>query len=301
MSNDNRRLLTQGPELLISGHTACQGCGASSAMRMALKALGDQTVVVLPACCWSIIAGPFPYTSLRVPVIHSAFETAGAVASGVRAALDITGRQNIQVLGWAGDGGTFDIGLQSLSGAVERNENVLFVCYDNEGYMNTGVQRSSATPQYAWTTTTPEKYPKETPKKNIVDIMAAHKIPYAATTSVAFPEDLVAKFKKAAGITGSRFIHILSPCPPGWRIPSDQSIKVTRMATHSKVFPIYEIEDGDHYYINIEPKDIPVKEYLKMQGRFAHLSDDVFKQIQARVDFEWDRLLHRAMMKRFGE
>ncbi|MBN1656540.1 MAG: pyruvate synthase subunit beta [Deltaproteobacteria bacterium] len=301
MSSDSRQPRLPAPELLISGHSACQGCGASVAMRLALKALGEQTIVVLPACCWSIIAGAFPYTSLRVPVIHSAFEAAGAVASGVRAALDITGQKNVQVLGWSGDGGTFDIGLQSLSGAVERNENVLFVCYDNEGYMNTGIQRSSATPQYAWTTTTPEKYPKETPKKNMADIMAAHKIPYAATTSVAFPDDLIFKFKKAARIQGSRFIHILSPCPPGWRIPSDQSIKVTRMATQCNVFPIYEIEAGDNYYINIEPEGVPVRDYLKAQGRFSHLSAEAIEQIQRRVDFEWERLLHKAMMKRFGE
>ncbi len=301
MSSNNQRFELPSQELLSSGHTACQGCGASISMRLALKALGDQTVVVIPACCWSIIAGPFPYTSLHVPIIHCAFEAAGAVASGVRAALDVTGQENVQVLGWSGDGGTFDIGLQSLSGAVERNENVLFVCYDNEGYMNTGIQRSSATPQYAWTTTTPEQHPKETPKKNMADIMAAHKIPYAATTSVAFPDDLVFKFKKAATIKGSRFIHILSPCPPGWRIPSDQSIKVTRMATHCNVFPIYEIENGDHYYINVDPKGVPVRAYLKAQGRFSHLSEDEIKRIQMRVDFEWDRLLHKAMMKKFGE
>jgi pyruvate/2-oxoacid:ferredoxin oxidoreductase beta subunit len=288
-------------ELLTPGHTACQGCGAALAMRLALQALGDQTIVVIPACCWSIIAGPFPYTSLRVPVIHTAFEAAGAVSSGVRAALDMTGRSRVTVLSWAGDGGTFDIGLQSLSGAVERNENVLFVCYDNEGYMNTGIQRSSATPQMAWTTTTPETHPKQTPKKNIADIMAAHKIPYAATTTVAFPDDLIAKFKKAAGIAGSRFIHILSPCPPGWRIPSDQAIAIARMAVHAKVFPIFEIENGDDYNINIEPDDIPVREYLARQGRFSHLSEEQIAHIQKRVDFEWERLLHKAMMKRFGE
>jgi len=270
-------------------------------MRLALKAMGDQTIVVIPACCWSIIAGPFPYSSLHVPVIHTAFEAAGAVSSGVRAALDVSGRPHVHVMSWAGDGGTFDIGLQSLSGAVERNENVLFVCYDNEGYMNTGIQRSSATPQYAWTTTTPENHPKETPKKNMADIMAAHKIPYTATTSVAFPDDLVAKFKKAKEIEGSKFIHIFSPCPPGWRIPSEEAIRITRLATHTKVFPIYEIEKGDHYRINVEPHDIPVREYLQAQGRFNHLTEQEIGQIQMRVDFEWDRLLHKAMMKRFDE
>lgn len=301
MSNPHTTLTLEGPELLTPGHTACQGCGAALSMRLALRALGERTMVVIPACCWSIIAGPFPYTSLRVPAIHTAFEAAGAVSSGIRAALDVTGQKDLNVLSWAGDGGTFDIGLQSLSGAVERNEDVLFVCYDNEGYMNTGIQRSSATPQFAWTTTTPENHPKETPKKNIAEILAGHKIPYAATTSVAFPDDLTAKFSKATKIRGSRFIHILTPCPPGWRIPSELAIRVTRLATHTKIFPIYEIEGGDHFRINVEPLDQPVTDYLKLQGRFAHLDAEQIDRIQKRVDFEWERLLHKAMMKRFGE
>jgi pyruvate/2-oxoacid:ferredoxin oxidoreductase beta subunit len=301
VSNLHTALTVEGPELLTSGHTACQGCGAALSLRLALKALGERTMVVIPACCCTVVAGPFPYSSLRVPAIHTAFEAAGAVSSGIRASLDVTGEKDINVLSWAGDGGTFDIGLQSLSGAVERNEDVLFVCYDNEGYMNTGVQRSSATPQFASTTTTPENHPKETPKKNIAEILAGHQIPYAATTSVAFPDDLTAKFRKAANIKGSRFIHILAPCPTGWRIPSELTIRVTRLATHTKVFPIYEIENGDLFRINVEPLGFPVSEYLKLQGRFSHLNAEQIDRIQKRVDFEWERLLHKAMMKPFGE
>jgi len=231
-------------ELMYSGHLACPGCGASLSMRYALKALGPNTMVIIPACCWSIIAGPFPYSALRVPVFHTAFETAGAVASGMRAALEMKKKKDVTVMSWAGDGGTFDIGFQSLSGAAERNEDFIYVCYDNEAYMNTGIQRSSATPYGAWTTTTPERHLKENPKKNMVEIMAAHRIPYIATASVAYPEDFVRKFQKAKTIRGTKFIHIFSPCPPGWKIQDDQSIRVSHLAVHSKVFPLIEIEHG---------------------------------------------------------
>ncbi|MDP8254202.1 MAG: thiamine pyrophosphate-dependent enzyme [Candidatus Alcyoniella australis] len=283
-------------ELLTSGHLACQGCGGALAMRLALRALGPDTICVIPACCWTIIAGPFPYSALRVPVLHTAFETAGAAASGVRAALDVKGKQETKVLAWAGDGGTFDIGLQSLSGAAERNEDIIYVCYDNEAYMNTGIQRSSATPDRAWTTTTPEEHPKRGPKKNIVQIMAAHKTPYVATASVAFPEDLIRKVRHASQTKGTTFIHVLSPCPPGWKISSEQSIEIARMATHTKVFPIYEVFNGDKYEINIQPDDLPVVDYLRAQGRFRHLSEADVEDIQGKVDYEWQRLLHKSMM-----
>ena len=286
-------------ELMTSGHLACQGCGGSLAMRLALKAIGPETICVIPACCWTIVAGPFPYSALKVPVLHTAFETAGASASGVRAALDVKGKKDTRVLAWAGDGGTFDIGLQSLSGAAERNEDIVYVCYDNEAYMNTGIQRSSATPDRAWTTTTPEGHPKRGPKKNIVEIMAAHKSPYVATASVAFPEDMVRKVKRAAETRGTTFIHVLSPCPPGWKISSEQSIEVGRLATHTNVFPLYEIVNGDRYEINVHPEGRPVRDYLEAQGRFKHLSDDDIADIQKKVDYEWRRLLHKAMMDPF--
>ena len=278
-------------EMMTGGHFACPGCGGALAMRQALRMLGPETIVVIPACCWAVIPGPFPYSNLRTPLMHTAFETTGAAISGVRAALDIQGKDDIQVMGWAGDGGTFDIGLQSLSAAAERNENVIYVCYDNEAYMNTGIQRSSATPKYTWTTTTPTSCPETQPKKNIDRIMAAHKIPYIATTSPAYPHDLMAKFKKAKEIKGFRFIHIFASCTAGWKIDSAKSIAVMRAATECNIFPIYEIENGDKYTLNIKPeKTIPVGNYLKMQGRFRHMNEDQIANVQSHVEEDWQWL-----------
>ena len=281
-------------ELMHPGHVACPGCGAALAMRLALKALGDDVVVIIVASCWSIIAGPFPYSSLRVPTLHAAFATGGSVASGVKAALAARGRPDTQVMTWAGDGGTFDIGLQALSGAVERNEDFIYVCYDNEAYMNTGIQRSSATPWGAWTTTTPADAPKDTPKKDMVAIMAAHGIPYTATATVGYPEDLVRKLQKAARIRGSRFIHILSPCPSGWKSEPAESVRLTRLAVQSKVFPLYEVEGGQRYTVTVRPREVPVMEYLRRQGRFNHLTVEQIESIQQNVDRAWQQLLARA-------
>jgi len=281
-------------EYIYPGHVACSGCGAVIAMRFLLKALGEKTIIVLPACCWSIIAGSYPQSSLKVPVIHSAFEAGGAVASGVRAALDIKGDTETTVVTWAGDGGTFDIGFQALSGAVERNEEFIYACYDNEAYMNTGIQRSSSTPYGAWTTTTPGIEWKKLRKKNIVEALVAHRIPYAATANIAFPDDLVRKAKKAKEIKGSKFLHIYSSCPTGWRIPSEMSIKIARMAVQTNIFPLYEVEDGIKYTINYKSKEYPVREYFKLQGRFKHLSDEDLEQIQEMVNEDWERLLKKA-------
>ena len=281
-------------ENLGHGHLACAGCGAAVSMRLTLKALGEKTVMVFPASCWSIIPGSWPYSSFRIPVVHAGFATGGATASGVRAALDIRGDHEAVVAVWAGDGGTFDIGLQALSGAAERNEDFIYICNDNEGYMNTGTQRSSATPFLAWTTTTPVTKPKENPKKDIMAIMADHRIPYAATATIAYPEDLLRKMEKAKGIRGTRFIHLLSPCSPGWRIPSELTIKISRLAVRSRIFPLYEIENGRSYTIQEEPHVVPVKEYLKLQGRFSHLTDQEIERIQEMADEEWEHLLRRA-------
>ncbi|NLH47869.1 MAG: pyruvate synthase subunit beta [Myxococcales bacterium] len=285
-------------ELMMSGHLACQGCGGSAAMRHVLKAMGPDTIVVQPACCWTIIAGMFPYNALKVPVLHTAFETSGAALSGIKAALDMKGDTKTQVMAFAGDGGTFDIGLQALSGAAERNEDVIYFCYDNEAYMNTGVQRSGATPDKAWTTTTPANSPKQGPKKDMVQILAGHKAPYVATANVAFPEDLIAKVKKAKEIRGTKFIHILSPCPPGWKTSSEQTIEIARLATYTKVFPVYEVFHGEEYRINIEPRDIPVFEYLKLQGRFRHLTKEDVEAIQRRVDYDYKVLLRKAQQEK---
>jgi pyruvate/2-oxoacid:ferredoxin oxidoreductase beta subunit len=281
-------------ELMCSGHVGCPGCGATIAMRFVLKALGEKTVMVLPACCWSVIAGPFPQSSLRIPVIHTAFETGGATASGVRAALDMKGDTETTVITWAGDGGTFDIGFQALSGAVERNEDFIYACYDNEAYMNTGIQRSSSTPYGAWTTTTTGADWKKLRKKNIVEALVAHRIPYAATANIAFPEDLIRKVKKAKAIKGSKFLHIYASCPTGWRIPSEMSIKIARMAVQTNIFPLYEVENGVNYTINYKPKEYLVREYFKLQGRFRHLKDTDLDQIQEMVNEDWWLLLRKA-------
>ncbi len=278
-------------DLLNPGHLACQGCGATVAMRLALKGLGNRVMATIPACCWTIIDGAWPNHALKIPLLHTAFETAAIAASGIRAALDVKGEEDVTVMAWAGDGGTFDIGIQALSGAAERNENIIYVTYDNEAYMNTGIQRSSATPYGAWTTTTPVKHPESRPKKNIMEIMAAHRIPYAATVNIAFPDDFVRKFRKAKDIVGMRFFHVYSPCPPGWKIPSDMSVKVARMAVETKVFPLYEIEDGERVTINYWPEGRPVRDYLMMQGRFKHLTDEQIEYIQQFVDHQWERLV----------
>jgi len=286
-------------ELLYSGHIGCPGCGASLSMRYALQALGKKTMVVIPACCWSTVAGFFPSTSLKVPILHTAFEAAAITASGVKKGLAAQGIEDVNVMAWAGDGGTFDIGLQALSGCAERNDDIIYVCYDNEAYMNTGIQRSSATPYMSWTTTTPNPAFKETPKKDIMAIMAAHRIPYAATASPAFPEDFLRKMRKAKDTAGLRFIHILSSCPPGWKFPSEIAVKIARLAVESKVFPLYEIENGKKYTITVQPKGLPVDEYLRLQGRFSHLAPGDIKAIQASVDEEWQRLVARTLAPKF--
>jgi len=281
-------------ELLASGHLACPGCAAPIAMNLVLKALGPQTVVTLPACCWSIIAGPWPQSSLRVPLFHTAFETGGATASGIKAGLVARGDTETTVIAWAGDGGTFDIGLQALSGAAERNEDIIYFCYDNEAYMNTGIQRSSATPWGAWTTTTPAIEPEATPKKDMVSILAAHGIPYIATASVAYPVDLVEKVEKARTIRGTRFIHILAPCPPGWKTQNDETIDLARQAVQTRVFPLFEVENGRDWRLTVDHAGDPVGPYIRRQARFKHLTDAHLELIQKDVDDRWERLQRRV-------
>ena len=276
------------------GHLGCPGCGAAIAIKFALKALGEKTIMVIPASCASIIVGPYPQSAVTIPILHTAFATAGAAASGVRAALDMKGDTETTVLSWAGDGGTFDIGFQSLSGAVERNEDCIFVCYDNEAYMNTGVQRSSSTPYGVRTTTTPGDDWKKTRKKNIMETMAAHRIPYAASASIAFAEDMIAKFKKARGKKGgARFIHVFASCATGWGAPSDMSVKIARLAVQTNIFPLYEIENGTRYTMNYKG-DRRVEDYLQTQRRFKHLDKQNVSRIQSMVDEDWNNLLRKA-------
>jgi pyruvate/2-oxoacid:ferredoxin oxidoreductase beta subunit len=284
-------------EWMDPGHVGCQGCGGCHVMRYVLKALGRKTILAIPACCWAVMPTILPYHNLKVPMLYVAFETTGAGISGIRAALDARGRTDINVVGFAGDGGTVDIGIQALSGCVERGHNVFYICYDNEAYMNTGIQRSGSTPEGAWTTTTTVGTTgdwKKAPKKNIVEIMVAHKIPYTCTASIAYPKDLIAKLQKAKEIHGPKYFHIFAPCPTGWRHAPEKTIEIARMATDSCAFPIYEVEYGK-YTINRKPKKkISLKEYMRTQGRFAHLPDSEIEKLQEKVDMEWDLLQKKA-------
>ena len=284
--------ITRPDEILRPGHLACPGCGVAIGMRMVLRALGKRTVVVVVPSCTAIISGPYPHTSLGVPAFHSAFEIAAPTAAGISAALKVQGKEDITVLAFAGDGGTFDIGLQSLSGAADRNEDFIYVCLDNEAYMNTGIQVSSATPRFAWTGTSPTGNTRR--KKQIMEIMAAHRMPYAATACIGFPEDLMRKVRKAKEIRGTRFIHLLSPCPTGWKMGEDMSPKVAMAAVKTNIFPLYEIGDGIHHTINYRPEPCSVEAYLSLQGRYRHLSEAEIGVIQAETDRGWAALLEKA-------
>ena len=280
-------------ELLSSGHSACQGCGATLSMRYALKALGKDTSLVVPACCWTILAGAMSRSSVCVPLVHCPFATAAATATGVKAGLVAKGNTTTQVVAWAGAGGTFDIGLQALSGAADRNEDIIYVCYDNEAYMNTGIQRSGGTPWHAWTMTTPSGAGSERPKKDLDAIIEAHHVPYMATCTTAFAEDMVRKFKKAREIKGFRFIHVLSPCPPGWKYEPEKSIQLSRLAVQTGIFPLYEIDNGK-FRLNMLPAKLkPSIEYFKQQKRYKGLSPADVAQLQSSIDGRWRQLCDR--------
>ena len=286
-------------DLLQQGHLACPGCMAMPMYKLLLRVFGERTAIVTPACCFAVIDGPFPYSAAGVPLLHTAFEASAAYASGVRAGFDMRGDEDIQVVVIAGDGGTFDIGLQALSASAERNENFVYICYDNEAYMNTGIQRSSATPKAGWTTTTPVDAPKQELKKDIGAIMAAHRIPYFATASIAYPDDLYRKLERAKDTKGFSFIHYLSPCPVGWKVDSRVTVTLARLAVQSRVFPLYEVEYGEDYKLTVEPEQIPVKDYLKSQGRFSHLKDEHMHVIQKDVNHSYQQLM--KMMEPLAE
>ena len=279
-------------EVMRSGHMACPGCGLAMGMRMVLQALGKRAVVVVVPSCVAVVSGPYPNAAIDVPMFHSAFEIAAPTAAGISNALKMQGKDDIPVLAFAGDGGTFDIGLQSLSGAADRNEDFIYVCMDNEAYMNTGIQVSSATPRYAWTGTSPTGNTRR--KKQIMEIMAAHRIPYAATASIGFPDDLMRKVKRAKEMKGTRFLHLLSPCPTGWKMPEHMSPKSAVAAVETNIFPLYEIVDGLHYTLNHVSKNLPVETYLSLQGRYKHLKEEETKSIQAEADRFWEELNRKA-------
>ena len=294
-----RQLILEGEEIFAPGHRACIGCGEALAVRLACKALGQNTIVVSATGCIEIISSQLPYTSWRIPWIHTLFENTAAVASGIEAGLKAMMRkgsrltQEINVVAMAGDGGTSDIGLQALSGALERRHNFLYICFDNEAYMNTGIQRSSATPYGASTTTSPAgkvSIGQVTWKKDMPSIAAAHNIPYVATACPSYPFDLVAKVAKGAATQGPAYIHIFSVCPTGWRCPANLTIQMGRLAVQTGIFPLYEIENGEYKLSVKPPKPKPVQDYLKLQGRFRHLSEETIKEIQNRVDKEYAKI-----------
>jgi len=278
-------------EYFAPGHRACTGCGEALAVRLVSKVLGRNVIVVNATGCMEIVSTPAPYTSWRVPWIHTLFENTAAVASGVEAAVKILREKgqfegDVKVVAMGGDGATADIGLQALSGAMERGHDFVYICWDNEGYMNTGVQRSGTTPFGASTTTSPagsKSLGQFTWKKDMPGIIAAHNVPYVATASPSYPFDLVDKVNKAVATKGPSYIHVLSVCPTGWRTPTDISVRLGRLAVETGVFPLYEIENGK-YRINIDvPKLRPVGDYMKPQGRFRHLPQAALDKIQEHV------------------
>jgi pyruvate ferredoxin oxidoreductase beta subunit len=295
------RLVTT-KEYFAPGHRACMGCGEALAVRLVCKTLGRNVIIVNATGCMEIVSSPLPWTSWEVPWIHTLFENTAAVASGVEAGIKVLRRKGkyckkTKVVAMGGDGATADIGIQALSGALERGHNFIYVCLDNEAYMNTGIQRSSATPFGASTTTAPAgkvSIGQTTWKKNMPAIAAAHDIPYVATACPSYPFDLMDKIGKAMKIEGPTYIHVLSVCPTGWRLPSDLTVRAGRLAVETGIFPLYEIEEGK-YTLNFDfPQLRPIEDYFKLQGRFRHLTKEIIAQIQERVTAEHAKLKEKA-------
>jgi pyruvate ferredoxin oxidoreductase beta subunit len=295
--------LVDKEEYYSSGHRACQGCGEALAIRLMAKALGKDTVVTNATGCMEVTATPYPTTAWKLPWVHVAFPNSAAVGAGVESALKVLRRKgkiadrDIKVVSIGGDGGSFDIGFQAISGAMERGHNMIYIVYDNEAYMNTGIQRSGATPYGASTTTQPagkESVGNKTWKKNMAEIMVAHKVPYVATACHSYPFDFMNKVKKARKVNGPAFIHCLAVCPTGWRASSETCIKMGRLAVETGVFPLYEVENGK-YKMTIEmPKKLrPVEDYLKPQGRFRHLKPEDIKIFREMAMLEYNKVLER--------
>jgi pyruvate ferredoxin oxidoreductase beta subunit len=288
---------------LAPGHRACTGCGEALAVRIACKALGRNVIVANATGCMEVISSQLPTTSWDIPWIHTLFENTAAVASGVESALKVMVRKGklpekgTKVVAMGGDGATSDIGFQALSGALERGHDFLYLMFDNEAYMNTGIQRSSATPWGAATTTSPvgkKSIGQKTRKKNMPAIVAAHDIPYVATACPGYPFDMMEKVKKGLAVNGPAFISVFSVCPTGWRSAPDLSVRLGRLAVETGIFPLYEVENG-RYTLNLDPSPLrPVQDYLKLQGRFRHLSEGMVKQIQDRVIKDYEALKEKA-------
>lgn len=298
--------LAKTDESLVGGHRLCPGCGHSIIMRQILHSAEDPVIIAMATGCLEVCTTIYPYTSWRVPWIHSAFENAAATIAGVEAMYQVLRRRGkidkrIRFIAIAGDGGTYDIGLQSLSGALERGHDFLYICTDNEAYMNTGTQRSSSTPLGADTTTSPvgKKIPgKKERQKDLTRIVAAHNIPYLAQASPAYWKDLITKFKKALAIEGPTFLNVLSPCPRGWRTDAAETVSLAKLAVDTCFWPLYEVENGKTI-ITYKPKEKkPIEEWLRPQGRFQHFfkpgNEGFIAQFQADVDRNWDRLTREA-------
>ncbi|EHP89132.1 pyruvate synthase subunit PorB [Methanotorris formicicus] len=280
-------------EYFAPGHRGCAGCGAAIVARLVLKASGKDTICTNATGCLEVMTTPYPETAWRVPWIHTAFENSAAVASGVESAIKALRRKRgkfnkkINVIAFGGDGGTADIGFQALSGAMERGHDMVYIMYDNEAYMNTGVQRSGSTPLMAATTTSPAGSKirgEDKPKKDMPLIMAAHGIPYVATACISYPEDFMNKVKKACEIEGPAYIQVLQPCTTGWGYPADKTIEIGRLAVETGIWPLYEIENGE-FRITYKPaKRKPIKEYIRMQKRYRHLTDEDIERLQKYID-----------------
>ncbi|MFN4220342.1 MAG: 3-methyl-2-oxobutanoate dehydrogenase subunit beta [bacterium] len=274
-------------EYFFAGNGSCPGCGLTIGLRNVLKALGKNVYMVVPASCSSVVQSPFPNSSAGVPLLNTPFAASAAVSSGMTRALKLMNKDAV-VMAWAGDGGTFDIGLAALSGAAERNEDILYICYDNEAYMNTGGHRSGATPLAAFTGTTPTG--KRENKKNVPFIMAHHGIPYVATGSIAFITDLYDKILKAKDIKGFRYIQFYSPCTPGWLLPTEKSVESAKLAVQTGIYPLFEIENGvfrvsppSKAYLKKEKRK-PLEEYFRLQGRFKNITAEQIKVIEEWID-----------------
>lgn len=278
-------------EMFHAGHPACPGCGEAQAIKFLLNALGPETMMICLPSCLAIMAGTGGQNSFQVPNLHMVFGGGAAAASGMVRALRLRGQEHVTVCVLGGDGGTYDIGLQGISGACERQEDILYICLNNEGYMNTGAQKSSASPMHAQTGSTPAG--KLTPKKSLIDILVAHEIPYLATATVAFPDDLQQKIRKAKQIKGFRFVEILTPCLPGWGMADHLSARASRLAAESRYYPLLEVESG-RYRITHQPMGLPVQRFLELQSRFRHLTAAQTQEIQADVDRRWALLCERA-------
>ena len=287
-------------EYLLQGNRTCPGCALSLAYRHILKALDGRVIVTVPASCLTVLHGMYPVTSVTVPCVNTPFATTAASATGLVAGLKALGKEGLTVLAIAGDGGTHDIGIQALSAAAERQTDFLYICYDNEGYMNTGNQRSGSTPLGALSGTTPI-LGKQQNQKDITAIMEAHGIPYVATANASYPLDLYEKVRKARTIRGTRFIHVFTPCSPGWSFPFSDTIKIGKLAVETGWVILYEVEDGilrlTSASESIAKRDNlrPLREYLMEQGRFKNITEEQINELQGWVNARWKRCLDRAV------